>query len=169
MPDWKATNGQDIQDAEIVPTTVGQYVRGKFGYWARRYVGMRVVMDCRGIGFGLALLVSTAQVAAQNTSTPFFSSRQGPATTADVEGPLRLFDNGVKACKLMLLTNAPLANSFVRSNSGGVTEVCECTSLLTVSHATRDDLQEVLSGGGDASRMIDQLKSNFLLCNNIGG
>ncbi len=29
-----------IQDAEIVPTTVGQYVRAKFGYWARRYVGM---------------------------------------------------------------------------------------------------------------------------------
>ena len=29
-----------IQDAEIVPTTVGQYVRGKFGYWAKRYVGM---------------------------------------------------------------------------------------------------------------------------------
>ena len=31
---------QDIQDAEIVPTTIGQYVHGKFGYWARRYVGM---------------------------------------------------------------------------------------------------------------------------------
>lgn len=30
----------DIQDAEIVPTTIGQYVRGKFGYWARRWVGI---------------------------------------------------------------------------------------------------------------------------------
>ncbi len=30
----------DIQDAEIAPTTVGQYVRGKFGYWAKRYVGI---------------------------------------------------------------------------------------------------------------------------------
>ncbi|MCH1908004.1 hypothetical protein MKP15_04350 [Stenotrophomonas sp. Y6] len=29
-----------IQDAEIVPTTVGQYVQAKFGYWARRWVGI---------------------------------------------------------------------------------------------------------------------------------
>lgn len=35
-----STRDQDIQDAEIVPTTIGQYVRGKFGYWAKRYVGM---------------------------------------------------------------------------------------------------------------------------------
>lgn len=34
------TARDNIQDAEIVPTTVGQYVRAKFGYWARRYVGM---------------------------------------------------------------------------------------------------------------------------------
>lgn len=34
------TSSDNIQDAEIVPTTVGQYVRSKFGYWAKRYVGM---------------------------------------------------------------------------------------------------------------------------------
>jgi len=31
---------QDIQDTEIVPTTVGQYVRSKYGYWATRWIGI---------------------------------------------------------------------------------------------------------------------------------
>lgn len=35
-----STRDQDIQDAEIVPTTIGQYVRAKFGYWAARWVGI---------------------------------------------------------------------------------------------------------------------------------
>ncbi len=34
------TARDNIQDAEIVPTTVGQYVRAKFGYWAKRWVGI---------------------------------------------------------------------------------------------------------------------------------
>lgn len=41
---------RDIQDAEIVPTTIGQYVRTKFGYWAKRYVGM--------ISLGLPALIA---------------------------------------------------------------------------------------------------------------
>lgn len=35
-----STRDQDIQDAEIVPTTIWQYVRAKFGYWAARWVGI---------------------------------------------------------------------------------------------------------------------------------
>ena len=46
-----ATTSKDIQDAEIVPTTTGQYVRGKFGYWAKRYVGM--------ITLGIPVLAAT--------------------------------------------------------------------------------------------------------------
>lgn len=51
---------QSFQDAEIVPTTIGQYVRGKFGYWARRWVGIislgipiQLAVQTRHAGFQL--------------------------------------------------------------------------------------------------------------------
>ena len=132
----------DVQVAEIVPTTIGRYVRAKL---------LRPA------------LLTAALSATLAASAP--ARAQGGDQTSHAK--LSLFNNGLVACKIILLDNNQLATSFVGSGAGSVSSVCECASLLTASAISEEQAQH-LDDPAVMRPITEGLRRNVAYCSSLG-
>lgn len=79
---------------------------------------------------------------------------------------LMAFENAQLVCKAAILSNRDAAVSFVRSNSGTLSDRCECAAILTVSNKSDTQIREMLSStdSGPAAAFAEDVRRSFVQC-----
>ena len=82
---------------------------------------------------------------------------------------LKAFENAQQVCKAIVLSNHEAALSFIRSNSGALTDKCECAAVLAVSNKSDSELREILMSEdvAPAVEFSDDVRRQFLQCMRI--
>ena len=74
------------------------------------------------------------------TFTPVFAQDSG-----DLENRLRAFNGAQMTCKASILSNKDSAASFLQSNSGTLSDMCECAAMIAVSSKSNLQIREIIS------------------------
>ena len=94
------------------------------------------------------------------------SSSASAQTQNAFEIRLKAFENAQQVCKATVLSNHEAALSFIRSNSGTLTDKCECAAILAVSSKSDSQLREILESEDvtPAVEFAGDVRRQFLQC-----
>lgn len=84
----------------------------------------------------------------------------------DLQNRLRAFDGAQLTCKASLLSDKSAANSFLQSDSGTLSEMCECAAMLAVSRKSNSQISKIISSSdiNDAVAFTDEVNRTFVEC-----
>lgn len=80
---------------------------------------------------------------------------------------LEAFEKSQRYCKLRLLTDAQFAASFIASNSGSVSDMCECAAMLATSSATDTEISATSTHDGRNAFTLT-INEKMALCIGMG-
>lgn len=93
--------------------------------------------------------------------TPAFA--QG---TGELQNRLRAFDSAQLTCKASILSSKDAAMSFIQSNSGSLSDICECAAMLAVSSKSNSQIREIISSTEiqHAVEFTEEVNQLFVQC-----